>query len=84
MFALRTLFRLPLTPPLARLAKGVCLWDRQPSGAVGTSGPPPAQPARLSAADCRDIGLSAEDATGVASYRPDLPFFMQPGFGRDR
>lgn len=30
----------------------------------------------------RDTGLSSEDAAGIASYQPDLPFFMQDGFGR--
>lgn len=30
----------------------------------------------------QDIAMSAEEATGQGSYRPDLPFFMQPGFGR--
>ena len=30
----------------------------------------------------RDTGLSPEDATGIASHQPDLPFFMQSGFGR--
>ena len=29
-----------------------------------------------------DTGLSPEDATGIASHQPDLPFFMQDGFGR--
>ena len=29
-----------------------------------------------------DTGLSPEDATDIASYQPDLPFFMQNGFGR--
>lgn len=29
-----------------------------------------------------DTGLSPEDATGIASNQPDLPFFMQDGFGR--
>lgn len=29
---------------------------------------------------CRDIGLSAPDATGISSYQADLPFFMQSGF----
>lgn len=29
-----------------------------------------------------DTGLSPEDATGIASHQPDLPFFMQSGFGR--
>lgn len=29
-----------------------------------------------------DTGLSPEDATGIASHQPDLPFFMQNGFGR--
>ena len=30
----------------------------------------------------RDTGLSPEDATGIVSHQPDLPFFMQDGFGR--
>ena len=30
----------------------------------------------------RDIGLCPEDATGIASHQPDLPYFMQNGFGR--
>ena len=29
-----------------------------------------------------DTGLSPDDATGIASHQPDLPFFMQDGFGR--
>jgi uncharacterized protein YjiS (DUF1127 family) len=29
-----------------------------------------------------DTGLSPEDATGIASHQPDLPFYMQNGFGR--
>ena len=29
-----------------------------------------------------DTGLSPEDATGIASHQPDLPFFMQSSFGR--
>lgn len=29
-----------------------------------------------------DTGLSPEDATGIASHQPDLPFFMQSGFDR--
>ena len=30
----------------------------------------------------RDTGMFPEDATGIASHQPDLPFFMQNGFGR--
>ncbi len=30
----------------------------------------------------RDTGMSAQDATGIARQQPDLPFFMQDGFGR--
>ncbi len=30
----------------------------------------------------RDTGMSPEDATGIARYQPDLPFFMQNDFGR--
>jgi hypothetical protein len=32
----------------------------------------------------RDIGISREDATGVKSQQPELPFFMQSGFGGRR
>jgi uncharacterized protein YjiS (DUF1127 family) len=34
--------------------------------------------------DLRDAGLSREEALGVSNHQPDLPFFMQPGFGADR
>ena len=27
-----------------------------------------------------DIGISAEDATGISTYQAALPFFMQAGF----
>jgi hypothetical protein len=30
----------------------------------------------------RDIRMSAEEATGLPSRQPDLPFFMQTDFGR--
>jgi hypothetical protein len=30
----------------------------------------------------RDIHLSAEEATGLPSQQPDLPFFMQTDFDR--
>lgn len=30
----------------------------------------------------RDGGLAPEDATGIATWQPDLPFFMQRGFGK--
>ena len=29
----------------------------------------------------RDTGLSPEEATGISSFQPDLPFFLQRGFG---
>ena len=29
----------------------------------------------------RDTGLSAEELTGAPSHDPDLPFFLQAGFG---
>lgn len=32
--------------------------------------------------DVRDIGLAREDATGIPTRQPELPFFMQSGFGR--
>ena len=30
----------------------------------------------------RDSGLCPEDVTGISTWQPDLPFFMQNGFGR--
>lgn len=30
----------------------------------------------------QDTGLSPDEATGIARHQPDLPFFMQNGFGR--
>lgn len=33
-------------------------------------------------ADVRDMGLAREDATGIPTWQPDLPFFMQSGFCR--
>ena len=32
----------------------------------------------------RDTGMSIEDATGLGSWQPELPFFMQSGFGTRR
>ncbi|MES2542608.1 MAG: hypothetical protein V4720_12840 [Pseudomonadota bacterium] len=29
----------------------------------------------------RDTGLTPEQATGIKRHQPDLPFFMQAGFG---
>jgi hypothetical protein len=37
--------------------------------------------ALVSADVLRDIRISAEEATGLSSRQPDLPFFMQTGFG---
>lgn len=30
----------------------------------------------------QDTGVDPSDATGIASWQPDLPFFMQNGFGQ--
>lgn len=30
----------------------------------------------------QDTGLPPEGATGITDHQPDLPFFMQSGFGR--
>lgn len=30
----------------------------------------------------QDTGIDPSDATGIPSWQPDLPFFMQRGFGR--
>lgn len=32
--------------------------------------------------DIRDTGIDPSDATGIAACQPDLPFFMQSGFGQ--
>jgi uncharacterized protein YjiS (DUF1127 family) len=34
--------------------------------------------------DLQDAGLSREEALGISNHQPDLPFFMQPGFGAHR
>ncbi len=34
--------------------------------------------------DLQDAGLSREEALGVSNHQPDLPYFMQPGFGAHR
>jgi len=38
--------------------------------------------ALFSAEDCRDTGMDPSDATEIAAWQPDLPFFMQSGFGQ--
>ena len=38
--------------------------------------------ASVSAKVVRDSGLDPSDATGFAAWQPDLPFFMQSGFGQ--
>jgi hypothetical protein len=34
--------------------------------------------------DLHDACLTREEALGVPNHQPDLPFFMQPGFGTHR
>jgi hypothetical protein len=36
----------------------------------------------VDAASLADTGLTREQATGETAWRPELPFFFQPGFGR--
>lgn len=38
--------------------------------------------ASFSAEEFQDTGIDPSDASGIASWQPDLPFFMQSGFGR--
>lgn len=38
--------------------------------------------ASFSDAEFRDTCIDPSDATGIPSSQPDLPFFMQSGFGR--
>lgn len=39
--------------------------------------------ASFSAEEFQDTGIDPSDATGIASWQPALPFFMQSGFGRN-
>ncbi len=39
--------------------------------------------ASFTALEFRDLGIDPSDATGVASWQPALPFFMQSGFGQE-
>jgi hypothetical protein len=39
--------------------------------------------ASFSAEEFQDTGIDPSDATGIASWQPDLPFFMQGGCGRE-
>jgi hypothetical protein len=36
----------------------------------------------FAAEEFEDTGVDPSDATGITSWQPDLPFFMQSGFGR--
>jgi hypothetical protein len=38
--------------------------------------------ASFSAEEFQDTRIDPSDATGIPSWQPDLPFFMQSGFGR--
>ena len=38
--------------------------------------------AAFSEQDFQDTGIDPSDATGIPPQQPDLPFFMQSGFGR--
>jgi hypothetical protein len=36
----------------------------------------------FAAEEFQDTGIDPSDATGIGSWQPDLPFFMQQGYGR--
>jgi hypothetical protein len=57
------------------------LSPKGPLSAVTNADPAMARCAAIDAAIARDTGMPAEDATGIKTYQPDLPFFMQSGFG---
>lgn len=42
------------------------------------------QHVEVSDRDLGDVGMLREDALGVPSFQPELPFFMQSGFGTHR
>lgn len=52
----------------------------RPPSAVEIAHARRAELAQIDAPTIRDIGMSAEDATGINSYQADLPFFMQSEF----
>lgn len=39
--------------------------------------------ATFAAGEYQDTGIDPSDATGIASWQSDLPFFMQGGCGRE-
>jgi uncharacterized protein YjiS (DUF1127 family) len=69
----------------ARLARLLMrtLWAARPRpGAVTTAHARRCMLDGLSPGILRDIGITREDAAGIASRQAELPFFMQSGFGR--
>ena len=77
------------TLPMMGRARLITTWIATVLGATGASvrRVEEAQAARCTRAsfseeDFQDTGRDASDATGIASWQPALPFYMQGGFGR--
>ena len=67
---------------LTRLWRGVWRPAHAPTDLVAAAHARRCTLDSLTQADVRDMGLAREDATGIPTIQPDLPFFMQSGFGR--
>lgn len=55
---------------------------RVPSGKIDAAHALRCHRASFLAGDVQDTGIDPSDATGIAAWQPDLPFFMQSGFGQ--
>lgn len=66
---------------LARLAAGFGA-TRKSLNAVDKAHASRRSLATFTAEEFEDTGVDPSDATGIASWQPDLPFFMQSGFGQ--
>ena len=71
--------RVPSTAP-SRIAVWLCMFQTSVAR-VGKAHALRRELASLPQDTERDTGLPPETATGISTYQPDLPFFMQHGFG---
>ena len=71
--------RVPSTAP-SRIAGWLCMF-RTSVARAGKAHALRRELASLPQDTQRDTGLPPEAATGISTYQPDLPFFMQSRFG---
>ena len=71
--------RVPSTAP-SRIAGWLCMFQTSVARA-GKAHALRRELASLPPDTLRDTGLPPEEATGISTYQPDLPFFMQSRFG---